>query len=277
MYTLIAGIQDAIAYIEENITKEITIKDIAEAAGVSEFYFQRTFTALCGFTVGEYIRNRRLTLAALEISGKTDRIIDIAVKYGYTSPEGFTKAFSRFHGVTPSAAREKEVKLRNFTPLKINILLEGGTAMDYKIAEKPAFTIMGRKKRCNTDNSYLQIPRFWNEHWKNGGSQVVMGMYGLCIDLDGNYFDYYIADNYRPEQDIPEGYEIRTLPGGTWAIFPCTLETLQDTNTKMWGEWLPCCREYKLGGNYNIEYYFPLCKANPQKSPCELWLPLEKV
>lgn len=102
-------------------------------------------------------------------------------------------------------------------------------------------------------------------------------MYGLCIDSDGKNFDYYIADNYIPDKEVLEGCETRTLPTGIWAMFPCTLGTLQDTNTRMWKEWLPNCREYKLGGNYNVEVYGPLCQENPQGSYCELWLPLEKA
>ena len=163
------------------------------------------------------------------------------------------------------------------------------------------FTIFGRKKLFSTVDSYAKIPEFWMTHWKDGGSKIVSGMYGLCIDLNGTNFDYYIADEYKPTKNasiptwtdslhvsgisdgnpryknFPEGYETRTLPKGTWAVFPCTLGTLQDTNTKMWRDWIPYCREYRLGGNYNIERYMPLCQENPSQSYCELWLPLEKV
>lgn len=276
MNTWIEGIQSAIAYIEDNLTEEITVKDVAEKAYVSEFHFQRIFNVLCGFTVSEYIRKRRLALAAQELSNGDVKVIDVAVKYGYDSPDSFTRAFTKFHGVIPSAAKEKGVKLRDFAPLKINITLEGGTMMEYKIVEKASFTIMGRKRAFNSDDSYDKIPKFWDEHWRDGGNEFVCGRYGLCIDSDGKNFDYYIADDYIPDKDVPEGYETRTLPAGTWAVFPCTLGTLQDTNTRMWKEWLPNCRGYMLGGNYNIEMYQPLCAENPKESYCELWLPLEK-
>lgn len=277
MNSWIEGIQNAITYMEENLTEEITVKEVAEKAYVSEFHFQRIFAVLCGFSVSEYIRNRRLALAAQELSNGEVKVIDVAVKYGYDSPDSFARAFTRFHGITPSAAKEKGAKLRDFAPLRINISLEGGTMMEYKIVEKEAFTVMGRKRSFNMEDSYEKIPKFWDEHWEDGGREVVCGMYGLCIDSVGKDFDYYIADNYNPEKEVPEGYETRTLPAGTWAVFPCTLGTLQNTNTRMWKEWLPNCKGYKLGGNYNIELYTPLCAEDPQSSYCELWLPVEKV
>ena len=277
MNTWVEDIQNALEYIEQNLTEEISVKDVAEMACISEFHFQRIFHALCGCSVGEYIRNRRLAAAGRELSGGDVKIIDIAFKYGYGSPDSFTRAFTKFHGITPSAAREKEVNLRDFAPLKMRLIFEEGTMMEYRIVEKEAFTIMGRKRSFNVEDSYGRIPEFWEEHWSDGGSELVIGMYGLCIDLDGKYFDYYIADEYIPDRDVPQGCETRVLPAGKWAIFPCTLRTLQDTNTRMWGEWLPNCREYKLGGNYNIEMYVPLNQEDPQGSYCELWLPVEKV
>lgn len=277
MNTWVEDIQNALEYIEQNLTEEISVKDVAEMACISEFHFQRIFHALCGCSVGEYIRNRRLAAAGRELSGGDVKIIDIAFKYSYGSPDSFTRAFTKFHGITPSAARDKEVNLRDFAPLKMRLMFGEGTMMEYRIVEKEAFTIMGRKRSFNVEDSYGRIPEFWEEHWSDGGSELVIGMYGLCIDLDGKYFDYYIADEYIPDRDVPQGCETRVLPAGKWAIFPCTLRTLQDTNTRMWGEWLPNCREYKLGGNYNVEMYGPLNQEDPQGSYCELWLPLEKI
>lgn len=277
MNTWIEGIRNAIEYIEENLTEEITVKDVAEKAYVSEFHFRRIFTEVCGLTVNEYIRKRRLAIAARELSNGTIKVIDAAIKYGYDSPDSFARAFSKFHGIMPSAAKEKGAKICDFTPLRINLSLEGGTMMEYKIVEKEAFTLMGRKRKFDSEDSYDKIPKFWDEHWEDGGSSIVLGMYGLCIDSDGRYFDYYIADNYIPNKDVPDGYETKTLPAGIWAVFPCTLRTLQDTNTKMWKEWLLNCKEYKLGGNYNIEMYAPFCEDDPQSGYCELWLPLEKA
>lgn len=279
MNTWTDGIQQAIAYMENNLTEKLDIKDIADQAYVSEFHFQRIFHVLCGFTVSEYIRNRRLTLAAQELADSDAKIIDVALKYGYDSPDSFTRAFTKFHGITPSAAKEKGAKLMAFAPLKIKLTLEGGTMLEYKIVEKAAFTVMGRARKFNTDTSYVEIPKFWQEHMKDGGSEAVCGMYGICFDSDGKNFDYLIADNYIPWNEIPDGYVTKVIPEGTWAVFPCKgalPKALQDVNTKIWSEWLPSCKEYKLGGNYNIEMYTPPCER-PEDNYSEIWVPVEKA
>jgi AraC-like DNA-binding protein len=112
---------NAVRYIEDNLDGELNAEDIAKQACVSCFYFQKAFAMLCGFTVGEYIRLRRLTLAAGELVSTDNKIIDIAVKYGYDSPDSFTKAFTRFHGVTPSAVRKEGAMIKSFAPLKSNL------------------------------------------------------------------------------------------------------------------------------------------------------------
>ena len=138
----ITGIQNAINYIEEHLTEEIDYEIVAKEAACSSFYLQRIFSILCGMTLGDYIRNRRLTLAGNELSAADDKVIDIALKYGYESPESFTRAFSRFHGVTPSEAKKDGSKLKSFSRLSVKITLSGGNIMDYKIIEKDAFDII---------------------------------------------------------------------------------------------------------------------------------------
>ncbi|MBR6642836.1 MAG: AraC family transcriptional regulator [Lachnospiraceae bacterium] len=270
------NLQNAIAYIEENLTEEIRVRDVADRAYVSEYHFQRIFSALCGISVGEYIRNRRMTLAAKELAARDSKVIDVAVKYGYDSPDSFARAFQKFHGITPSQAKEKGAKLKDFAPVRISLSLEGGTMMEYKIVEKAAFTVMGRKKEFDNETSYQEVPKFWDEHFGDGGGEIVCGMFGVCLDKDGRMFDYLIADLYKPWEEVPEGYETRVIPAGTWAVFPCKMKTLQDTNTKMWKEWLPNCKEYKLSGSYNIELYGPQCEEIGD-SYVELWLPIEKL
>lgn len=267
------GIQEAIRYIEDNLTEELDINDISAKAYVSSFHFQRIFSALCGFTVGEYIRNRRLTLAGEELSHSSERVIDIAVKYGYDSQDSFSRAFTKFHGISPSAAKEKGAQLKSFAPLKIKLTLEGGTMMEYRIEEKAAFTIMGKSRRFNTETSYGEIPKFWAEHYKTGGGEIIKGMFGACMDSDGKNFDYLIADMYFPWNKVPDDCVTRVIPAGTWAVFPykgkCP-EALQSVNTKIWNEWLPNCREYKLSGNYSLEVYF-------SEESGAIWVPVEKV
>lgn len=268
------GIAEAIAYIEENLTQEIDIQKAAERACVSSFYFQKIFHVLCGFTVGEYIRSRRLTLAAQELCSSPIKVIDVALKYGYDSPDSFARAFAKFHGVSPSAAREPGIQLNSFAPLKIKLTLEGGTMLEYKIVEKAQFTVMGRARKFYNETSYQEIPKFWQEHLNSEEHKIVCGMYGLCMDNDGKGFDYLIADNYLPWNEVPEGYETRVIPAGTWAIFPCRgplPNSLQEVNTRIWSEWLPSCKAYQLAGNYNIELY------SPDSDYSEIWIPVKKV
>ena len=152
--------------------------------------------------------------------------------------------------------------------------------MEYKIVEKAAFTLIGRLRRFLYENSFQEIPKFWQEHMKSPEAAKVMGMYGLCIDTGGKDFEYYIADDYCPGKDIPDGCEARTLPAGTWAVFPCRgpmVETLQSTNTRIWKDWLPNCREYKLAGHYNVEAYFESANDDPDDDYCEIWIPVEKI
>ena len=143
----IEGFQKSIDFMEQNMTEELDTADIAAQAALSPFYYQRIFGALCGMTVGEYIRARRMTLAAQELSREDVKVIDVAIKYGYESPDSFAKAFQKFHGITPSQAREAGAPLRSFAPLHIKITMEGGTMLDYRIVEKAPFTIVGTRRR----------------------------------------------------------------------------------------------------------------------------------
>ena len=272
MNDLTYGLQRAIDYIEENLCEELEISKIAARAYLSPFYFQRVFNAVCGLTVGEYIRNRRLSRAGEELSYSTLKVIDVALKYGYDSPDSFSRAFTKFHGISPSSARENGAKIKSFAPIMINSKLEGGTIMNYKIVEKSAFTIMGKCRKFNAETSYVEIPEFWDEHFATGGGEVIRGMFGVCVDGDGKEFEYLIADLYFPWNAIPDSCETRTFEAGTWAVFSyqgeCP-EALQTLNTQVWCEWLPNCKEYELGGNYNLEFYI-------SETEGEIWVPVKK-
>ena len=272
----IEGIQQSIDYIEQNLAETLDIEEIAGIAALSPFYYQRIFGALCGMTVGEYIRARRMTLAAQELTGSDAKVIDVAVKYGYDSPDSFTKAFVRFHGIAPSKAKEPGAPLRAMAPLHIRISLEGGSMMDYRIVEKAPFTIVGVKRPFNSDTSYQEIPKFWDEWLALGEKRPVMGTFGVCIDMDGKDFDYWIADLYFPWEDVPEGCETRLIPGSLWAQFPCTISTLQDTNTKIWSEWLPALQGYTLAGDYDIEVYLPP-EEGSREMKVYIWVPLKQA
>ena len=255
-----AIIGNSIQYIEDHITEDITVEDVAKCVGVSSFYFQKGFAMLCGFSVSEYIRNRRLALAGNDLLVTQEKIIDIAMKYGYDSPDSFTKAFTRFHGVTPISVRRGAVLLKSFAPLKLKISLEGGYLMDYKIVRKEEFTVIANAKTFPYEGAKESIPQFWQEHFQSGKGAVVCGWYGINIDLEMGQenFEYLIADPYNPQKEVPEGFEIRTIPAFEWAVFPCrgAMPTaLQDVNTKIYTEWLPALKEYEFAAGYCVEYY----------------------
>lgn len=282
----IESISKAIEYIETHITEDLTTSDIAKEVCISSFYFQKGFSMLCGFTVAEYIRQRRLTLAGSELVSTDNKIIDIAMKYGYDSPDSFTKAFTRFHGSTPTAVRRDGAMMRSFASLKINISLKGGYTMDYKIIEKEAFTVLASGSRFKYDSCKEEIPKFWQEHYEYGKGNVVCGMYGVNVDKsmgNSDEFEYLIADDYKTGNDIPEGFATRVIPKHTWAVFSCKgamPKAMIDVNQKIFSEWLPNCKDYEIAEGYNIETYTDINnypKGNQDENYySELWIPVKK-
>lgn len=274
----------AICYIEDNITEPLEYERIAREMNISSFYFQKIFSILCGYTVGEYIRNRRLTLAGSELMNTDAKIIDIALKYGYDTPEGFTRAFTRFHGVTPTAARRGNVSLRQFTRLSVIITLKGGDNMSsknecevksnlsYKIEHKSAFSIIAKTQRftkLNDVSGREDIPQFWNECHKDGTVKRLEGIckkdgvlrgniVGLCME-DSTVvkdFPYSIGAEYGGG-DVPEGYIVYEIPEATWVMFDSTGSmptAIQELWHRIFTEFFPSS-DYKPSGNFDIELY----------------------
>ena len=131
------GLQKAIDYIEDNLTETIDYETVAAQSFSSSYHFQHVFSILCGFTIGEYIRNRRLSLAGAELAAGNAKVIDVALKYGYESPDSFVKSFQKFHGILPSQARNNGSTLKSYSHLVLKFSLEGGTIMKYRIQTKP--------------------------------------------------------------------------------------------------------------------------------------------
>ncbi len=279
------AIQSAINFMEQHITENISAEDVANHVHISSFYFQKGFRMLCGFSVIEYIRNRRLALAGGDLATTDIKIIDIAMKYGYDSPDSFTKAFTRFHGVSPTMVRKEDVMIKTFAPLKLEISLKGGYFMNYKIIDKESFTVLGVSKEFNYENCKQEIPLFWQRHYEEGNGKYVCGMFGINIDekMGNDSFEYLIADLYDSKMEIPEGFVTRTIPAFTWAVFSCVgpmPTALQDVSTKIFSEWLPALKEYEFAAGYCVEMY-----DAPDKYPngtqdenyhTEIWIPIQK-
>lgn len=278
------AISTAIEYIESNLTEDISAEDVARQVNISSFYFQKGFAMLCGYTVSEYIRNRRLALAAGELVNGA-KVIDTAIKYCYDSPDSFAKAFYRFHGATPSAVQKNSAVIKAFAPLKISLTLKGGQTMDYRIVKKGSFSVLGAMKKFTYENAQTDIPKFWDEHYQKGNGKYVCGMFGVCIDgeMRNSDFDYLIADVYNPSMDIPDGFVTKTIPEFTWAVFPikgAMPDALQDVNKKIFSEWLPALGDYDIAAGYSVEMY-----DDPKRYPkgtedenyySEIWIPVKK-
>lgn len=285
----ITGIQNAINYIEEHLTEEIDYEIVAKEASCSSFYLQRIFSILCGMTLGDYIRNRRLTLAGNELSAADDKVTDIALKYGYESPESFTRAFSRFHGVTPSKAKKDGSKLKSFSRLSVKITLSGGNIMDYKIIEKNAFDIIEKVEAHTVENSEnaKSIPDFWMRSHNDGTVKTLLDtttdrtyIFGVCygnLPENAKTFDYSIAAKCDNNTVVPEGFRKNTIPARTWAVFECKgamPNAMQDMWHKIISEFFPTSG-YQPTYEMDIEAYTDGNMGSPDYRS-EIWVPVIK-
>ena len=158
----LAGIRTAIGYIEEHLTDDIRAQDVAEQVFLSPFFLQKGFSLMTGYGIGEYVRNRRLYQAAVDLKETEDKVIDIAFRYGYETPESFTKAFSRFHGATPSQVRSGAA-INSFLPLTIKLSIQGGYQMDCKITTMFPFKVIGFQREFDNESAYAEIPKYWDD------------------------------------------------------------------------------------------------------------------
>lgn len=290
-------IRRAIQYAEEHLLEEQSMETVAREVGVSPFYLQKGFKIMTDYSLSEYVRNRRLYLAALDVLGDRGKVIDLALQYGYETPESFTKAFVRFHGVSPMQLKKHPAKIKVFLPLKIKVTIQGGNEMDYVVEKMKGFEVIGFAREFSFETSYQEIPRFWDEYCRdymtplmakskpeNKAEEMIqkcmVGMYGVCIgDLDAEgKFRYMIAGEYT-EGEVPEGMTVYEFPDMEWAKFSCKGPmpgALQAVNTKIFQEWLPGNTEYEIAMGSNIEWYS--AKGNTWDTDYEsaIWIPVKR-
>ncbi len=272
----------AVDYIEDRLCENITVDDVAEKCGVSSFYLQKGFSIISGYSIGEYIRSRRLYKAALDLKDSDEKVIDVALKYCYETPESFTKAFSRFHGCPPVEVRNKKSNITVFLPIQFHFSIQGGNEMNCRIEKMESFKIVGFKRQFNVATSYKEIPEYWGEIFSTyGGHDSVIknhiGTYGACVnEQQDGFFDYMIAGPYDGGIVPPEMY-VYEFPAGEWAKFDCTLETLHETNDRIFKEWLPANDDFELTDASDIEWYNPEDETGSPDCRCSIWIQVRRV
>ncbi len=287
-------LEKAIEYIEQNLENELDVEAVARAAAVSPAYLQKGFSVMTGYSVGEYIRNRRLYEAALTLT-EGGKVIDAALRFGYDTPESFTKAFVRFHGATPAAVRQDSRLIRRFVPVSIHIELSGGNRMDVVVVPMWSFRVIGFERTFSAGEGYEKIPKFWDELCEKYCAGIYAGMppanpyekavidncigeYAVCLDEpDGTCFRYLVGGRYAGGE-VPEGMKVVELPGGMWAKFRCVGAipgAFQSLNTQVFREWLPQNGEWEQSAPMNVEWYSCDREKDDPAYESGVWIPVK--
>lgn len=286
----ITGIQRALDYTEAHLTDEVDYEAAARQACSSAFHFQRMFTMLCGFTLGDYIRMRRLSLAAEDLMRTEDKVIDVAYRYGYDTPESFSRAFTRFHGVTPTQAR-RGGSVKSFSRLSVKLILSGGTSMDYRIEKKDAFTLICKKKQVTApqgDTATADISAFWNKVSADGTMDKICkygkfdtyhGVLGVCFseEVADSGFPYGIGAEYNGAPVTDAALDIVEIPAYTYAVFTCRgkmPDAFRETYKRICTEFFPQSN-YEYGQGVELEVYPSADTQNPDYS-CEIWIAVKE-
>lgn len=288
----ITGIQRSIDYVEDRIMEPIDYEEVAKRACSSSFHFQRVFSILCGFTLGEYIRFRRLSLAGGELARSDIKVIDVALKYGYDTPESFSRAFTRFHGIAPSQVKNNHVILKSFSRLSVKLILNGGNTMDYRIETKDAFKLVMKKKQVsqNQELTAAEISQFWQKCGVDGTIPALCkyiskdNIFGNCIvgasfgkDATDQEFPYAIGAMYNGVPIEEADFLVEEIPAHTYVVFPCVgrmPEAFQKLYRQIYSDFFPAS-EYRPCGGTDFEAY-PSADVSSPDYRCEIWIAVEK-
>lgn len=268
----------AMAFIEQHLLEELDYEKIADIAGCPSYYFQRVFLYMANITLNEYIRRRRLSLAAVELQKNNGKVIDVSAKFGYESPTAFNRAFQKFHGVAPSAIRTQKVSFKSYPPLAFSVSIQGGQELQFRVEKKEAFRILGLSCPLDKDleKNFDVIPSVWNRALEDGTlmklgalmNQNPQGLLGVSA-CHTEEWKYLLAVSSDQKSSDFEEYEI---PSCTWAVFEGagTNVSLQNLERRVLMEWLPTSG-YQYANVPDIEVYI---KADPQDAVYEYWLPV---
>ncbi|HAM80476.1 AraC family transcriptional regulator [Ornithinibacillus bavariensis] len=287
---LLKNMNGALEFIEENLTNEIDFKEISRRAFCSEYHFKRMFSFLAGISLSEYIRRRRLTLAAFDLKDTSVRVIDIAIKYGYSSPDSFARAFQNLHGILPSEARDHGHSLKAYPPMTFQLSIKGGSEMNYRIEEKEAFRIVGMKKRVPIifNGVNPEIAAMWKEldgeminKLKELSNVEPKGLLSASTNFsegrmeENGELDHYIG--VATTKACPNNLALLEVPASSWAVFEAIgpfPDTLQDVWGRIYSEWFPSSNYEQIEGpeilwNENKDITSPTFKS-------EIWIPILK-
>lgn len=287
---LLKNMNSAIRYIEENLTNDIDFKEVARRAYCSEYHFKRMFSFLAGISLSEYVRRRRLTLAAFELRDPGIKVIDIAVKFGYNSPDSFTRAFQHLHGITPTEARTNGHSLKAFPPMSFQLSIQGGSEMNYRIEEKEAFRIVGIKKRVPIifNGVNPEISAMWQSldmdrinELKNLSNVEPLGLISASANFseermeEKGELDHYIGA--ATTRECPDHLSSLEVAAGTWAVFEAVgpfPDTLQNVWGRIYSEWFPSSNYQQVEGpeilwNESKDVASPTFRS-------EIWIPVLK-
>lgn len=272
----------AIRYIDENLAGEIEYEKLGQIACCSAYHFQRMFSYMAGMPLSEYIRKRRMSLAAVDLQGGNAKIIDVAAKYGYASPTAFNRAFQSVHGISPSSVKNDGVEVKSFPPVTFKVTVKGVEELNYRIENKGAFRIVGKSYPLSREieQNFLQVPQMWQNAVLDGTIEKIIslmnnapqGVLGVSACSDAEDWRYYIA--VSSTTDIDTSLETYIIPAGLWAVFPGagTGKSIQELERRIVTEWLPTSG-YEFTEGPDIEVYF---NPNPESTAYEVWIPIQK-
>ncbi|MDL2327392.1 AraC family transcriptional regulator [Ruminococcaceae bacterium OttesenSCG-928-A11] len=274
----ITRLNKTINFIEEHLTDEIDYEELARIACCSSYHYQRMFGYMADVPLSEYIRRRRMSRAATDLQSG-EKVADVSLKYGYSSPTAFNRAFQSIHGVAPSRVRDEGVLLKSYSPLSFKVVIKGVEEMQYRIEQKEAIRVVGVSVplRKSIEENFEIVPKLWDKAKQDGTisklssmmNTAPTGILGVsrCNDLED--WRYYIAvASASPRGDLDE----YLIPASTWAIFPGEGDVLsiQELERRIVTEWLPSSG-YEYGNSADIEVYL---NDDLEHAKYEVWIPV---
>ncbi|MCI9264571.1 MAG: AraC family transcriptional regulator [Oscillospiraceae bacterium] len=276
----IEKLNKTISYIEAHLAEEISYDELAHIACCSTYHFQRMFGYMAGIPLSEYIRRRRMSLAAAELQGGREKIIDIGMKYGYSSPTAFNRAFQSVHGIAPSMEKGEGAPVKAYPPISFKITVKGVEEMNYRTEEKAAFRIVGISHPLDKEieKNFAAVPQMWQSAAANGTLERLlplmtgqpMGVLGVSACNDKEEWRYFIAVSSSSHMEEP--LEEYVVPACTWAIFSGADSgiSIQELEQRIITEWLPTSG-YEFADAPDIEVYLD---PDPSNTRYEVWLPV---